>query len=283
MTIDFFDAELVESYLNNQLSAEEALRFEQNLKDNPEFSEFVSLYQDVDMAISEQDVMELRNSLNSVHEIASVDWIEETPMIITDSFEEDIFDAVEEEDVMNLRASLNDIHDLNQEELHPSDELSEVVSLNMDELMSLVEGDDDSDFSESLLEKEIGLAIAEEDVMELRNKLGSIIEQVKAPPKSIPFYKRISRLTAAASILLIVSLGITSWYSFSYSGMSPEKIVNKCYVPIAPESQKRGGDVKDAARAKRDAHDKYRDGDYLRAVDEFKDLQLNYTQFSNDN
>ena len=283
MTIDFFNAELVESYLNKQLTAEETLRFEQNLKDDPEFSEFVSLYQDVDEAISEQDVMELRNSLNSIHEVASEEWISEAPMILTDSFEKELFDAVGEEDVMNLRATLSEIHDLNQEELYGNDELSEIASLDMNELVSLVEDDEEYDSSDYLLDNEIDLAIAEEDVMGLRNMLGSIAKQVAAPPQKMPFYKRISRLAAAASILLIVSVGAASWFSFSSSVMNPEKVVSQCYEPIAPESQKRGGDVQDAARVKREAHDKYRDGDYLGALDEFKDLQLNYPEFRNDN
>lgn len=279
MITDFFNAEFVELYLNNQLSAEDELSFDQKLNDDPDFSEFVSLYQDIDCAISEHDIMDLRNNLDSIHEFASEDWIEEAPMIVTDSFEEEIFDAIGEEDVMNLRATLNEIHDLNIEEIQLSDELSEVESMDMEELLSLVDGESD-DFRDTLLEEEIDLAIGQDDVMDLRNTLGSIAEKVEIakPVKRIPLYKKMSKLSVAASIALIISLGTTSWFSFSDSGMSPDKAVNRFVEPMAIEAPKRGGELLEMDAMRQSAVNLLRDGNYLGAVDEFKDLLIKYPE-----
>ena len=58
--------ELIEAYLDGTLSEREQLEFEENLKKDPELMKEYLLRKNINEAISEVDVLELRNKLNEI-------------------------------------------------------------------------------------------------------------------------------------------------------------------------------------------------------------------------
>jgi hypothetical protein len=58
--------ELIEKFHNGELSNEELEKFKIKLRSNPEFKKDFDLYKEINNAILEDDVIELRNQVNSI-------------------------------------------------------------------------------------------------------------------------------------------------------------------------------------------------------------------------
>ncbi len=272
MLSDLFSAELIDSYLNNELAADKRQQFDKKLQEDPEFSEFFSLYQDVDKAIAQQDVIELRQELQRIHKVATEEWLAETPMLLTDPYEMEIERAIGEQDVILLRSLLNDIHDLHLEELN-SIEHQPVPEPVLKENVSTISISAESESQEvDLLESDIYNAIMEEDVMNLRNRLQKIAEEARQVTKGKTLYHRFSRLTAVASIVLIMVLGGTLWMAMESQPMKPERVVEKYYdAPIYRASTRGGADK--GANSLENAFELYREGDYIGAFGKFETIE----------
>lgn len=61
-----FDFEKIEGFLSDDLIGDELLEFENQLLDNPDLQQEVDLLQEIDMAIMEDDVMDLRSKLEAI-------------------------------------------------------------------------------------------------------------------------------------------------------------------------------------------------------------------------
>ena len=281
MKSDLRNAEFVESYLNNSLSEEESLDFENGLQTDEEFAEFVSIFTEVDSAIAEQDVIELRNSLGSIYEVMSEEWQEEAPMIVEDSCEDEIDRAVGEEDIMHLRSMLNDIHDLNNEEVIKDKKYEIACDIDPNELSGFLQDLEAAEQYEEYLDEDISAALMEDDVMSLRSKLGDIGKEVSSPvQENKPWYSKISRLTAVASIIILLLIGGTTWVTLDSIPMKPAKAAAKFFVP--PE----GKGVTRAAVAIEDisldaAFEKYRLENYSEAALVFEALRGKDPSFQN--
>lgn len=280
MTSDLLNAELVEAYLSNKLHEPERLIFESKLQSDESLAEFVAVFQDVDNAILEEDVMQLRNSLQSIHEQASEEWIDEAPMLLADSHEMDIERAIIEDDVMRLRSMLNDIHDLNREEL--ADAVNYIPAEENDEfgLTALLE-EDVFESSEEFLEKELSSAILQEDIMALRKQLHEIGKGVMAPAKQKVWYHRFSKLTAIASVVLLMLLGGTFWVAMDSMPMKPEKAVAKFFTPPDGRAPTRAAFQPELVSVEA-AFENYRNGNYIAAAQVFEALRKSDPNYSTD-
>ena len=65
--------ELIEKFHNGELSNEELKEFESELQSNPEFKREFDLYREINDSILEDDVIELRNRLNSIQRMSTSD------------------------------------------------------------------------------------------------------------------------------------------------------------------------------------------------------------------
>lgn len=168
-----YSSEDIENYIHNQMDDELKVQFEEELALNTSLALEVQLTKDVDMAVAESDIMDLRANLNRIQhtEIQNTASIEDLENYINNelSFEEMAsFDA---EIASNIRL---------QEEIN--------------------------------LIKNINQALAEDDVMRLRNNLQNIASQAADEKQNQRAFagkfnfKRIITSTVAASVIVLLGL-----------------------------------------------------------------------------
>lgn len=170
--------EEIHDYIYNQMSLEERAEFDEELVFNSKLAKDVQLYKDIDMAATENDIMELRSSLRKIQkaELQTTTRIEE--------IEDYIYDRLSEMELASFESELADNKELVAE-------------------IELVEN--------------IDKALQENDIMQLRAKLGNIANDninEKQAERSIAFkfrHRRIALSVVAASLILL--LGITGLLS----------------------------------------------------------------------
>jgi len=174
-----YSSEEIEDYIYNQMDTELKSRFEEELAVNPNLAQEMLLIKDIDLAIAENDILELRANLNKIQhtEIKQHKSIEDLEKYISNEFSFEEMAAFEAELSSNYKL---------QEEID--------------------------------LMKNVDQALSETDVMQLRNNLQNIASQVDADKQKQRSFvgksdlKRIiSSATVAASIVLLLSFsGILS-------------------------------------------------------------------------
>ena len=170
--------EEIHDYINNQMSLEERAEFDEELVFNSKLAKDVQLYKDIDIAATENDIMELRASLRKIQkaELQTTTRIEE--------IEDYIYDRLSESEMASFESEFADNKELSAE-------------------IELV--------------KNIDKALQESDIMQLRAKLGNIANDninEKQAERSIAFkfrHRRIALSVVAASLILL--LGITGLLS----------------------------------------------------------------------
>ena len=176
-----YSAEDIDKYLNGDLSDEKLELFETELEQNRALREEVELYKEMDLAIQEEDILSLRDELANIIE-TETSW------------------KVSEE---NLDAFIEGV--LEGKEL---EEFKEELSHNTD-LMAEVK------FRTELVD-----AILENDVMELKDKLGTAREQVdKTEIKSIipDSYSKLTKGVKYAAAIAVIVLGISGVLNYVFS------------------------------------------------------------------
>lgn len=170
--------EEIYDYIYNQMSPEERAEFDEELDFNAKLAKDVQLYRDIDMAAGENDIMELRASLRKIQKAE----LQTTTRI--EEIEDYIYDRLTESEMTSFEAEL-----ANSKEL----------------------------YSEIELVKNIDKALQENDIMQLRAKLGNIANDnlnEKQAERSIGFkfrHRKIALSVVAASLILL--LGITGLLS----------------------------------------------------------------------
>lgn len=162
--------EEIDRYLNHDLKPAQLLRFEEELAYNQWLSKDIDLHKEVDSALQETDVMELRASLDKIQGI-----------------EHSVTGRVEEIDRYLF-------DEMNAEEM----------SLFVEELSS-----NSALSSEVTMYREVDTALEERDIMKLRSNLESLGKEiVKDRQRSIRMpLSKIAIASIAASLALILSIG----------------------------------------------------------------------------
>lgn len=186
----------IDQYLDQDLSTDVMMEIESMINNDQQIAAQVELHKEINSAINENDIFNLRATINSiVEEEQSISYSEIKRI---------------DEYLLNY---LND-----KEQLEFEEQLFEDLRLK----------------SELDLNSEINGAILEEDIMNLRGSLSDIIHEDKADTKIrqfIPdtFRKSPSRMIgAAASIAAVISVGAMT---LSNQKLSSQEIYNNAYKP----------------------------------------------------
>ncbi|MFV0591975.1 MAG: tetratricopeptide repeat protein [Draconibacterium sp.] len=187
-----YSVEQIDEYLNGEMSDSILAEFEAEIKQNKQLKDEVNLHLELDSALEEFDIMQLRNEIGSIMEA-------ETSWNVSESTIEDFIDGILSEDMLEEFGT----------------ELKENTDL----------------MAEVTLREKINSAIGEKDIMYLRNQLGEARRGAeKQEVKSIVMPKfdlqstRFWRNSVAMIIVLIGLAGILN------TGMqSTERSYNKYF------------------------------------------------------
>ena len=178
-----FTVEELDDYINGELTGKELIDFENDLAENKSLKEDLDLHLDVEAAVQEFDLMELRNQISNIIQ-AETSW-----NVSEQSIEEFIDGILEGEEYNEFVAELNDNTDL-------------IAEVN--------------------LRKQINDAIGEKDIFELRGKLKSAkeVSEVKKVKMLVPeaksdLYRYIRN--SVAVIILLLGIGGVIGNSFTSS------------------------------------------------------------------
>lgn len=223
----------IEDYIYNVMDETTRLMFDQKLSINPDLANEVELIAEVDLALAESDIMDLRASLNAIQKTEAQNGV---------SFK-DI------ENYISLEMNQDEIASFEQE-------LASNAKLQ----------------HEIALVKDIDAALVEDDIMALRVKLQSITSEIAAEKQSERSFaarfktKRFAISTIAASLVLLLGLsGILSWQS------SQNDIYSQFYSKYEATGAVRSAEM-NANKTLSEALNKYENKDYQAALELFNQL-----------
>jgi tetratricopeptide (TPR) repeat protein len=179
--------ELVEMYLGGELTGDQLYAFRTRLIDDPELAEILKLSQEIEEAMSEKDVMELRGNLQDISN--SFDLNETFSPEISEAYFglaeeiEDISDLnLDDEELNSYSNSLQKLHLQN----HKKASKETVHQVYKDEIEP-VSDNESGEFSEAdeLLFREIQDAVMEKDIMELRANIQTIAKHMPAHNRTV--------------------------------------------------------------------------------------------------
>ena len=197
----------IEQYINNDLETNLMADFEQELMLSKDLAKDIELYQDIDRATAETDIMDLRASLQSIQhtEASTAQKMEEIDQYLSNE--------LSDEKLASFEAELAENPDLEAE-------------------LNLV--------------GEIDKAVAETDIMDLRAKLGAISKEINREEKQKRSFaarissSRLTVATVAASLVLIMSIaGLISKNNPSSDG----ELYSQYYQPYETTGIFRSGDA----------------------------------------
>ncbi len=173
--------EWIEDYCLGQLNENENLEFEAELGRNSELQERVNFEMDLQSAIKETDVLNLRDALDTVAKQTNENQSGKTPFELLEGFADiqDLTDSVAPEDLLNFFDSLPKVH-VYQHELSSNENIHQFYkeqshySKEMNDDMENALDDFDLDEFEGLEE-----AILEKDILSLRNTLGQVSKSLQ--------------------------------------------------------------------------------------------------------
>ena len=239
-----FSSKEIDQYINQDFDPERLNYFEAELAVNNGLINDLNLLKDVDSAIGETDIMDLRASLSTIQQTESSTSrkIEEIDQFLNME--------LTEEELLSFEAELSNNPDL---------------------------------IAELELYQEIDLALDESDVMKLREKLVSISkDSVKEKHKERSFIARIpnSRLaaiTVAASLILIIS--VTSLLN-SHKASNEHELYSQFFSPYEATGIFRSNDNNLDNKISIALH-KYNEANYQEAVELFNQILADDTDDSN--
>ena len=168
----------IEDYCLNLLDAKEKLEFEKELEFNEDLREEVELHQDIQTAVTELDVLDLKNKLNHIQE-------ENKPNSKNDSFEllegltefNDLSDELSPEELISYYDSLPKVH-VYQHELTSNENIHQYYK---EQNSADVNGEEEEDLNGFDMEGLEGLedAILETDILNLRETLQQVAKSVE--------------------------------------------------------------------------------------------------------
>lgn len=263
-----------------------------------------AIFRDVQDALQEKDIQDLRANLQqiaasipahqrSVQEIEQFNDKELDEIQLADFEQElllskdlardvDLFkkidEAAAENDVMDLRASLQSIQQTEASTSRKFEEIDQYLNDELDENSKEVfetELGSNPDLAAELdLYADIDKAIQETEIMELRAKLGNIIQQVNREEKKKRSFaaklttSRVAIASVAASLILILSIsGLISRTTTS----SDAELYSQFYQPYQTTGIFRSGDALIDSKLTQALH-KYNDQQYDASIDLFSQV-----------
>jgi len=228
-------AQEIDQYINNELNDEQLADFEQELELSSDLTNDVELYSDIDAAASENDIMDLRASLQSIQqtEASTSQKIEEIDQYVNDELSEESMEAFEAE-----------------------------LASNPDLVAELD------------LYKDIDKAIQETDIMDLRAKLDNINRESNREDKQKRSFaarintSRVAIATIAASLILL--LGITGLIKRN-STTSDAQLYSQYFQPYQTTGIFRSGDALIDSKLTQALY-KFNAEDYQSAINLFSDV-----------
>jgi len=177
---EFF--EWIDDYCLEQLSEIEKQQFETELKHNSELKEEVKLFTEIQSAITEKDITNLREELNVIAQSSKIREKDKGSFELLDDFTDiqEITDTVSPEDLINYYDSLPKVHVYHHEltsneNIHQFyKEQSQTGNEGEEEAMNGFEDLNDFEDLEGLEE-----AIMEKDILNLRETLSQVAKSVK--------------------------------------------------------------------------------------------------------
>ncbi len=238
-----YSMEDLENYVEGNMSAAALEQFEEDLAFNPTLSRDIDLLIDLDEALAESDVIEMRDLLG---------------------------------EVMSRESSLS--HSLEEIESFIYDELDETSKESF--TSELNENDDLR--SELLLMRELDIALSESDIMDLRQELRELsVNVMTREEKSIlPFRKPLGGLkkigAAAALIIGLMSLSIVVRYSITQNDISSALLNDSPAAMSAFRSATPDMNINSDLSL---GFEKYNEGDYQSALSSFlKVIEVNQNE-----
>ncbi len=283
MSADNNYTELFERYLQYRLNERETKEFEVRLKIDPDFAKAFDLHKEIDKALLEDEIMFFRAELERIHE-ESKDKQWEAPMMLSREEAEELDEAILDQDVLSLRDKLSKIHneieaELDQEIVPKYSGIEKAVA-NQDGLLlhdELGKYEATSDFVEELtdeevLDEEIDKAIAQADVMELRQKLDRISKEMAPETKVVPMITKVKRVVAVAAVILLVASSGLIINNLTDTDRFVDHEFEKFIMEMADPGMARGGadDLVDSRMAVTKGFQKFNEGDYINAIDFYK-------------
>lgn len=181
MVLDHNTYELVELFVNGELQGDQLVAFQQRLASDPDFAREVEIFGEIEEALGESDVMELRSNLQN---IAAEDYkqdlseqeLEDTFFGLAEEIENINDFDIEEDEIYGIGNSLQKLH-LQNHQKSVNETVHQVYKENADD----VNFDADAELlseEDELLFNEIELAVGEKDVIELRSSLETIAKHM---------------------------------------------------------------------------------------------------------
>ncbi len=214
-------SELFDRYLEDDLNILDRQEFELRLAQDPAFANRFKLHKEVDQAVMESEIMQFRKQLEMI-QTDNPDLVKDCPMEVARFFEPEVDRAILEEDVMSLRNQLNRIHasiidDVDASEIPGYANIEEaIISQDAVVLQAELKEFTNSRLSGTLpeelegvkLSREIDQALLQEDVMELREKLSTIGNQVAGKVLVVNSRRKvITIITSIAAVLTFLISG----------------------------------------------------------------------------
>jgi hypothetical protein len=186
----------IDEYLSNEMQPDQADEFEKMMLNNKVLYDHVQLHRDIDRAVQENDIIKLRDSLNSI--VEKEQQVEPAEVRRIDEY---LLNYLDESERIDFESHLAE-----------NVKLEEEVKLN----------------------SEINEAIGEQDIMKIRASLSEIINENKESTKIRKFVPDNFRehpfrlIGAAASISAIISAG---FLNLNHENMNAEKLYRQVYHP----------------------------------------------------
>ncbi len=174
---EFF--EWIENYCHEQLNETERKEFEAELKSNIELRDEFKLHQEINLAISEKDIVNLRDKLQTISQEQKSGKSTYGAFELLDEFAniEEISENISPEELINFYDSLPKVH-VYQHEMNSNENVHEFYREQNSKHKTEEIEDSFEDFD---LEELEGLedAVLEQDIMNLRETLSQVAKSVK--------------------------------------------------------------------------------------------------------
>ncbi|WP_299576036.1 tetratricopeptide repeat protein, partial [uncultured Sunxiuqinia sp.] len=263
-----------------------------------------AIFEDVQAALQEKDIQDLRANLkqiaanipahqrtpqeieqynnNELDEMQLIDFEQE--LLLCSDLEKDIElykeidQATAETDIMDLRASLQSIQQTEVSTTQKMEEIDQYINLELtDEKLAAFEAElaENPDLeAEIRLINDIDAAIQENEIMDLRAKLGTISKEINRQEKQKRSFaarfstSRIAVATVAASLILIFSIaGLVSKNSPS----SNAELYSQFYSPYETSGIFRSGDALIDTKLTKALH-QFNESKYQEAINLFSEV-----------
>lgn len=244
MIDDLYLTELFDQYMEDELTPAEKEGFESLLASNPVIAEKFRLFTDINKALMQEDIMDLRQQLKNI-QAQNTDILEAGPMQIAPMK----MTNLHEEKERNFKDVLEQCHEV----------LASGLDQRPDAELELIEDVK----TESSFEKGVNKAILQDDIMALRVRLHQISKLYLAPQRSTPSLRKyLIYASSAAAVVIMLIAGTLTLNQRSSSGT--DQAYAGLFQTYEAVSVPRGP-VETSEKIRNTAIELFNDGDFVQA------------------